>query len=201
MPSPKSQNERDPIEAMRRLGLGFIGVLIFLLSLGIAGGVVWQSLGDGLGAASLVGAFLSLLGFVAAAWMVRSSMRKSVTTPARSTLLESRGARGVLRVAKANAGQITVGEAALECRLSTEEARDILDAFYLEGVCEQQLSASGQEVYYFSDFLNGESFDGESVLSDEDEVALQFDALLSEASSAEESAEEPARETAQQNRH
>lgn len=167
---------------MRRLGLGFIGVFIFLLSLGIAGGVVWHALAAGLGAATVVGALIALAGLVASAWMLRSAVRKSAPSPARATLLESRGARGVLRVAKAQAGQITVGEAALECRLSTEEARDILDAFYLEGVCEQRLSAAGQEVYYFSDFLTAESPQDPSHLSDEDQVAFEFDALLRDAS-------------------
>jgi len=166
---------------MRRLGLAFIALLITMVSLTIIGAAVTQWMSAGLSLVSLLGAAMSLVGFVLAALMVRSALRRPELTVSRADLLASPGARGILRVAQTRAGQITVSEAALECRLSTETARDILDAFYVEGVCEQKMTPAGQEVYLFADFAKSAAVDRKNPLNDEDEVAAQFDALLDEA--------------------
>ncbi|AWV88200.1 hypothetical protein DFR33_101224 [Bradymonas sediminis] len=166
---------------MRRLGLAFIALLITMVSLTIIGAAISQWMSAGLSLVSILGAAMSLVGFFLAGLMVRSALRRPEFTVSRADLLASPGARGILRVAQARAGQITVSEAALECRLSTEAARDILDAFYVEGVCEQKMTSAGQEVYLFADFADSPQADGEDLLNDEDEVAAEFDALLDEA--------------------
>lgn len=175
---------------MRRLGLGVIGAIVGLISLGMASALVfWWGSTEGLTSASAGIALLSVAGFVAAAWLVRSAfLKEEQPLASRHELLAGSRAHGILRVAKNHGGHLTLGEAALECRLSTSDARAILDAFYLDGVCEQHLNTSGQEVYIFSDFVDLEDAQNiapDQPLGDEAEIALGFDALDPENSGTE----------------
>jgi hypothetical protein len=58
----------------------------------------------------------------------------------------------VLRVARANGGFVTPGEAALEGEMSVDEARKILEKMASKGNAEMRVRSSGVVVYFFPEF-------------------------------------------------
>jgi TM2 domain-containing membrane protein YozV len=58
----------------------------------------------------------------------------------------------VLRVARANGGQVTPGEAALEGDMSVDEARKVLEKLAAGGNAEMRVRSSGVVVYFFPEF-------------------------------------------------
>jgi hypothetical protein len=58
----------------------------------------------------------------------------------------------VLRVAKANGGFVTPGEAALEGEMSVDEARKLLEKMAVKGHAEMRVRSSGVVVYFFAEF-------------------------------------------------
>jgi hypothetical protein len=58
----------------------------------------------------------------------------------------------ILRVARANAGFVTPGEAALEGDMTIDEARKLLEKLAAKGNAEMRVRASGVVVYFFPDF-------------------------------------------------
>jgi hypothetical protein len=58
----------------------------------------------------------------------------------------------VLRVARANGGFVTPGEAALEGDMSVDEARKLLEKMATKGNAEMRVRASGVVVYFFPEF-------------------------------------------------
>jgi hypothetical protein len=58
----------------------------------------------------------------------------------------------VLRVARANGGFVTPGEAALEGDMSVDEARKLLEKLAAKGNAEMRIRASGVVVYFFPEF-------------------------------------------------
>ena len=60
----------------------------------------------------------------------------------------------ILRVAKANHGIASPAEVALEGQISTDEARENLDALVNKGICEVRVKKSGGVTYAFPDFLD-----------------------------------------------
>ena len=62
----------------------------------------------------------------------------------------------ILRVAKANHGIASPAEVALEGKITTDEARENLDALVNKGICEVRVKKSGGLTYAFPDFLDAE---------------------------------------------
>ena len=62
----------------------------------------------------------------------------------------------ILRVAKANHGIASPAEVALEGKITTDEARENLDALVNKGICEVRVKKSGGLTYAFPDFLDPE---------------------------------------------
>jgi hypothetical protein len=58
----------------------------------------------------------------------------------------------VLRVARANGGFVTPGEAALEGDMSVDEARKLLEKMASKGNAEMRVRSSGVVVYFFPEF-------------------------------------------------
>lgn len=58
----------------------------------------------------------------------------------------------VLRVARANGGFVTPGEAALEGDMSVDEARKVLEKLASRGNAEMRVRSSGVVVYFFPEF-------------------------------------------------
>jgi len=58
----------------------------------------------------------------------------------------------VLRVAKANGGFVTPGEAALEGDMSVDESRKLLEEMAAKGHAEMRVRSSGVVVYFFPEF-------------------------------------------------
>ncbi len=58
----------------------------------------------------------------------------------------------ILRLARANKGQVTPGEVAIEGDLSVDEARKELDKLAKQGMAELRIRSSGVVVYYFPEF-------------------------------------------------
>ena len=58
----------------------------------------------------------------------------------------------ILRVARANAGFVTPGEAALEGDMTIDEARKFLEKLAAKGNAEMRVRASGVVVYFFPEF-------------------------------------------------
>jgi len=57
-----------------------------------------------------------------------------------------------LRVAQKNGGFVTPGEVALECELSVDEARSLLEKLASKGHAEMRVRSSGVIVYFFPEF-------------------------------------------------
>ena len=57
-----------------------------------------------------------------------------------------------LRVAQKNGGFVTPGEVALECELSVDEARSLLEKLAAKGHAEMRVRSSGVIVYFFPEF-------------------------------------------------
>ncbi len=60
----------------------------------------------------------------------------------------------ILRVAKANHGIASAAQVALEGKISTDEAREQLDALVNKGIAEVRVRRSGTLAYVFPDFLD-----------------------------------------------
>ncbi len=60
----------------------------------------------------------------------------------------------ILRVAKANHGIASAAQVALEGKISTDEAREQLDALVNKGIAEVRVRTSGTLAYVFPDFLD-----------------------------------------------
>jgi hypothetical protein len=60
----------------------------------------------------------------------------------------------ILRVAKANHGVASAAQVALEGKISTDQAREHLDALVNKGIAEVQVRTSGSLAYVFPDFLD-----------------------------------------------
>lgn len=58
----------------------------------------------------------------------------------------------VLRVARANGGFVTPGEAALEGDMTVDEARKLLEKMATKGDAEMRVRSSGVVVYFFPEF-------------------------------------------------
>jgi hypothetical protein len=58
----------------------------------------------------------------------------------------------VLRVARANGGFVTPGEAALEGDMTVDEARKLLEKMAAKGNAEMRVRSSGVVVYFFPEF-------------------------------------------------
>ena len=58
----------------------------------------------------------------------------------------------ILRVAKANGGFVSPGEAALEGDMSIDEARKLLEKLAAKGNAEMRVRSSGVVVYFFPEF-------------------------------------------------
>ena len=58
----------------------------------------------------------------------------------------------ILRVARANGGFVTPGEAALEGDMSIDEARKLLEKMAAKGNAEMRVRSSGVVVYFFPEF-------------------------------------------------
>ncbi len=60
----------------------------------------------------------------------------------------------ILRVAKANHGVASAAQVALEGKISTDQAREHLDALVNKGIAEVRVRTSGSLAYAFPDFLD-----------------------------------------------
>jgi hypothetical protein len=58
----------------------------------------------------------------------------------------------ILRVARANGGFVTPGEAALEGDMTVDEARNLLEKMAAKGNAEMRVRSSGVVVYFFPEF-------------------------------------------------
>jgi hypothetical protein len=89
----------------------------------------------------------------------KANVRYEVDIRVRSELYPSRQPekredpeKTVLRVARANGGFVTPGEAALEGDISIDEARKLLEKMASEGNAEMRVRSSGVVVYFFPEF-------------------------------------------------
>ncbi len=61
----------------------------------------------------------------------------------------------VLRVARKNGGFVTPAEVSLECELTVDESRKLLEKLAAAGNAEMRVRSSGVVVYFFPEFAEG----------------------------------------------
>lgn len=136
---------------MKKLSV-VLGIVITLFS----SFFVFASIGDlitgdkqGTGTGVLLGLLVFFLGTAfSGVFLARYGFSKQ-----KSSLSEADLEQQVLALAKLAHGKLTVAEVALQCKLTIEESKAILDKMAAQGVAEMQFTDNGNFFYLFSSFL------------------------------------------------